>query len=75
MPNSEEDSDAITARTECETYCSTNGSCWGCSVRCWMICQWNAITTCGQLKDWRGGKIQGDVTQKTGNNKTDLLYM
>ena len=57
--------DAITARNECEEYCSTQENCWGCSVQCGSLCQWNAIPDCGVYDNWTG-LIAGDITQKPG---------
>ena len=49
----------------CEKYCSNIYNCWGCSVHCSTIgnCQWNAITDCGEKRNWTG-LTEGDVSQK-----------
>ena len=60
--------DAIMSRNECEEYCLTQETCWGCSVYCGTPCQWNAITDCGDYDNW-AGLIDGDVTHKEGENR------
>ena len=59
--------DATTARKECENYCATKSSCWGCSIDCNHIdvCQFNAINQCDMEEDWPG-LTKGDITQKPG---------
>jgi len=58
----------------CEQYCQGDDQCWGCSADCHdnaafaygvlsMACQWNAISSCGELMDWPGS-IVGDVSEK-----------
>ena len=59
-------SNAETALSECEKYCSWNKNCWGCSVECASNCQWNAIPECGLKRQWNG-MIDGDISQKPGN--------
>jgi hypothetical protein len=63
VPTSDGVADAEVARNQCETFCWTSASCWGCSVHCGSPCQWNAIPSCGTEKTW-SGKIAGDITQK-----------
>ena len=63
LPSSKDLSDARIARNECEEYCSTDEACWGCSVYCTQLCQWNAIPDCGIYEKWTG-LIEGDVTKK-----------
>ena len=58
-------SDSNVAQAKCEKYCSMNTGCWGCSISCDKVCQWNAIDDCGVLEDW-GGVVKGGVTQKPG---------
>ena len=51
----------------CERYCSKHIECWGCSVDCSTSedCQWNALSDCGELKNWTG-LSEGDISQKPG---------
>ena len=72
IPPSGKAVDAMAIRDECEIYCSTHDNCWGCSVYCGSPCQWNAIPNCEIYDDWTG-LIEGDITQKPGNNKIHML--
>jgi len=72
---------ATVARDECERYCWGEERCWGCSVDCEAAplvygrlslgCQWNAVSACGEEKDW-AGSISGDISEKQpkGGNAT-----
>ena len=50
---------------ECETYCSKQERCWGCSIECLEKgkCRYNAITNCNKKENWNG-LMEGDVTEK-----------
>ena len=63
IPPTSSDSDALQAVEDCENFCLTNDSCWGCSVHCENPCQLIAIKECGEIGQW-SGKIVGDITQK-----------
>ena len=65
---------ATMALTECEKYCSRNDICWGCSVKCEIYCQWNALSECGFFEDW-SGLINGDVSQKPSKCFLNYLYI
>ena len=73
-PSSGAIAEAIKSRDECEEYCSTQESCWGCSVHCASPCQWNAIPACGLNNDWMG-LIDGDITQKPGKRRCIIEVM
>ena len=64
--HSESVNSAFEAINECETYCSKEKTCWGCSVDCHKQCQWNAIPECGDYDDWLG-LIEGDTSVKPGS--------
>ena len=65
--------DLVRIRNQCEDYCETNESCWGCSVACGSDahmdinagCQWNAIPSCGDVHLW-AGLIEGDISRRPG---------
>lgn len=66
----------IDARDRCETYCLTDATCWGCSVDCPtphdLVCDWNALTMCGDIKTWQGA-LPGDISQKKPGTATITL--
>ena len=66
--------EASLARDRCESYCSREKSCWGCSVDCSTTCQWNAITDCGTYIDWKG-IITGDVSLRPGKYVLGVKYL
>ena len=63
-------------RNQCEEYCTTVDSCWGCGSHCPMKspCQWNAIPRCGNVKCCWEGLIDGEITQKKGNDSQNQYY-
>ena len=58
-------SNASMSLQECETYCSKQERCWGCSIECLERgeCRFNAITNCNKKENWNG-LMEGDVTEK-----------
>ena len=73
IPSSSSIADATKVRDACESYCYLKSTCWGCSVHCGNPCQWNAISECGSMRNFRG-IIEGDVTKKKPTNRGRLMY-
>ena len=54
------------ALNQCETYCSGNDGCWGCSLDCGKGCNWTAISNCeDQQKSIKS--VDTAVSQKPSN--------
>ena len=49
----------------CETFCSTERRCWGCSIHCNISCEYSAVSSCKVDKEIKGPQ-DGEVTQKPG---------
>ena len=60
-------SNSSMALNQCETYCSGNDECWGCSKDCGKGCNWTALSDC---EHQRKSMEQSDtlVSQKPSNN-------
>ena len=64
---------SMIALTECETYCSTDPDCWGCSRDCEKRCLWTAVTDC---KEQRPAIDQSNITlsQKPGKHLEAMIF-
>ena len=74
ITQSENQSELVNTRNECERYCLGNDGCWGCSLSCQQQCRWNALTECHRIRNMNGIDIR-DVTEKPGKYNIDLFCM
>lgn len=65
---------ASSANIECQTFCSQNEACWGCTVDCNdQSCQWNAIKKCRALE--RINQKTGRLCIKCFSNKSYIIFL
>ena len=51
VPNFGVNADIASLREKCEDYCSKEGKCWGCSLRCESSCQLDALSDCAMQEN------------------------
>jgi hypothetical protein len=60
---------------KCEAFCAETDACWGCSVVCsnnsTVLCNWVAISLCGDVLTWQG-LINGDISEKVRNGTVTI---
>ena len=62
------------AQTECESYCSIEERCWGCSEDFHKPCKWNAIAESDNV-EYPKNTVVGTMTQKTGSKNPTAFYI
>lgn len=55
------------ALTICETFCSTEHKCWGCTAHCNTSCNYRAVSMCKNFKELPAVQ-DGMITKKPGNH-------
>ena len=62
------------ALTQCEFFCSSSETCWGCSASCDVSCRWSAVETCEERVPW-SGIIKLGISQKPGKHMFEKCWI
>ena len=69
---SEDKSEILYVRNDCEKYCFEREDCWGCSISCHQQCAWNALEEC-KTPNYGNKSLLLGVSQKPSKKSIEML--